>query len=141
MPAITRWFIKTSFVYFLLALVIGVIIGVQALGTFSFPAANLYPTYVHVFVEGWLTMLIIGVAIWMFPKYTIEKPRGNEALSWLTYILFNIGLALRILSEPFAGVKGYSTSLLAAVLIVAAGLQWLGGITFVINAWGRVKVK
>jgi hypothetical protein len=141
MPAITRWFIKTSFVYFILALILGIVLGLQALGKLSFTTTNLYPTYIHVLAEGWITMLIIGVAIWMFPKFTLDRPRGNEALGWTSYILLNAGLVLRIISEPLVGATGNHSLVWALVLTLAAGLQWLGGMAFVVNAWGRVKVK
>jgi hypothetical protein len=89
MPTITRWYIKTSFGYFILAMAIGIVLGIQSMQPTAFPAADLYPTYIHILTEGWLTMLIIGVALWMFPKLTLELPRGNPTLGWSSYILLN----------------------------------------------------
>jgi len=141
MPALTRWFIKTSFLYFALALVAGVVIGAQAVWNFSPPGADLYPTYFHLLVEGWITMLIIGVVFWMFPKYTLEQPRRSPGLGWASYILLNMGLVLRIISEPANAVVGTPASVWAILLVIAAALQWLGGMAFVVNSWGRVKEK
>ena len=141
MPALTRWFIKTSFLYFALALVTGVVIGAQAVWDSSPLGADLYPSYFHLLAEGWITMLIIGVVFWMFPKYTLEQPRHSAGLGWASYILLNLGLVLRIISEPANTVVGTPASVWAILLVVAAALQWLGGMAFVVNSWGRVKEK
>ena len=141
MPPLTRWFIKTSFMYFILALFAGVILGVQAVWAFTPPASDLFPSYFHLLAEGWITMLIIGVVFWMFPKYTLERPRGSEKLGWASYILLNLGLLLRLISEPVNAAVGAPTSLWAILLTLAALLQWLGGMAFVLNSWARVKEK
>ncbi len=141
MRSLSRWFIKTSFVYFILALLAGVFLAIQATWKIPWVTAIIYPTYLHLMTEGWITMLIIGVAIWMFPKFSLEKPRGNEGLGWACYILLNAGLFLRLISEPVIGQAGRESLFWGGLLIAAALLQWLGGMAFVINAWGRVKVK
>jgi heme/copper-type cytochrome/quinol oxidase subunit 1 len=141
MRTLTRWFIKTSFVYFILALLVGVMLGAVSIWDLPVSAAKIYPSYLHLMVEGWITMLIIGVAIWMFPKFSQEKPHGDERLGWACYVLLNTGLLLRIISEPQADLSGSIATMWAAILTLAALLQWLCGMAFVINAWGRVKVK
>ncbi len=141
MPPLTRWFIKTAFVYFILALLAGVVLGAQAVWGFSPPAADLMPTYFHLLAEGWITMLIIGVAFWLFPKLTLEQPRGSLGLGWASYVLLNLGLVLRVISEPVNTIVGNPASVWAIVLTLAAILQWLGGMAFVINSWRRVKEK
>lgn len=137
MPVLTRWFIKTSLVYLTLALLTGLALALQGFGWFNLP--GLFPVYIHLFTMGWLTLLIFGIAYWMFPKFTIQRPRGSEALGWATYLLANLGLILRALAEPIntavpGGVWGW-------VLAVSALAQWLSGLIFVLNTWGRVKEK
>ncbi len=141
MPTLTRWYIKTSFVYLIAALVMGVLLAAAGTWRSDYPLVNFTPVYLHIFAEGWLTLLIIGVAVWMFPKLTLQKPRGSEALGWASYLMLNLGLVLRIISEPAVGAAGRTGSIWAWLLAVAALLQWAGGMTFVLNAWGRIKVK
>lgn len=86
-------------------------------------------------------MLIIGVVFWMFPKFSPQQPRGNLGLGWASYILLNLGLFIRLISEPLIGSVSHSLSIWGILLVVAALLQWLGGMAFVINSWGRVKEK
>jgi len=139
MPPLTRWFIKTSLVYFILALTVGLFLAVQGIWSLSLRLAGMFPVYIHLLVEGWLTLLIMGVVFWMFPKYTRDRPRGSEALGWATYILVNVGLIIRVISEPINTQQ--PAMLWGWLLVTAAVLQWSGGMAFVANTWSRVKEK
>ena len=139
MPPLTRWYIKTALVYLVLALFSGLLMAAQSLWHISFPWAGSLQVYIHLLVLGWVTELIFGVVYWMFPKYTREKPRGSEALGWASYVLLNAGLVLRVIGEPLLGQN--PALLWGWLLVFSAGLQWLGGLAFVGNTWGRVKEK
>ena len=139
MPPLTRWFIKTSLVYFIFALTVGLLLAVQGIWSLSLRLAGMFPVYIHLLVEGWLTLLIMGVVFWMFPKYTRDRPRGSEALGWATYILVNVGLIIRVISEPINTQQ--PAMLWGWLLVTAAVLQWSGGMAFVANTWSRVKEK
>jgi hypothetical protein len=132
MPLLTRIFIKTAIICLALALVLGILLA-------SGVTNGLFPVYIHLLVFGWLTQLIFGVVFWMFPKYSVEKPRGSEALGWWTYALLNIGLLLRAIAEPIQSAR--PNPLGGWMLIFSASLQFLSGMLFVINSWGRVKEK
>ncbi len=138
MPTVTRWFIKTSFVCLALALITGILLALQTeLGLAALSA--LFPIYIHLLVFGWLTQLVFGVVYWMFPKWSIEKPRRSEPLGWWTYGLLNVGLLLRAISEPIQSVAPDPAA--AWTLVVSALLQFAAGLTFVINSWARVKER
>lgn len=97
----------------------------------------LWPTYVHLLVVGWLTQLIFGVAYWMFPRYPVERLSGSERLGWATFVLLNLGLLLRVIAEPWHALAGRG----AALLVSSALLQLLGGWTFVVNTWPRIRER
>jgi hypothetical protein len=138
MPALTRWFVKTSFIYLALALIAGLLVELQSSLKLT-TLGGLFPVYIHLFVLGWITQLIFGVVFWMFPKYSIEKPRRSESLGWWTYALLNAGLFLRVIAEP---IHSTQPSILSAwLLVVSAFIQFLAGLGFVINTWGRVREK
>ena len=132
--------LKTSLVYLLLALLIGLL---QALSpvlnlTAQMPfLRQIEPVRVHLFVVGWISLLIFGVVIWMFPKYSREQPRGPEWLGWACYGLLNAGLALRVVGESAA----QPGTVFGWLLVASALLQWLAALAFFINAWARVKEK
>jgi hypothetical protein len=135
MPTLTRWFLKSALVYLLLALCAGILLALPD----ADPIAGLFPVYLHLLTFGWLTQLIFGIALWMFPKYTAAKPRGHEWLGWSTFVLLNAGLVLRVIFEPLNGIA--ASTLTGWMLVTAALLQWLSGVAFVANTWKRVREK
>ncbi len=139
MPVLTRWFVKTSLVYFVAALVLGIAQAAQAPLRLAPGLAVAGPVYVHLLVVGWITQMIFGVAYWMFPKYSKETPRGSDRLAILSYLSLNAGLLLRVIAEPAATLRpgtGFGPA-----LGLSAALQWLGGMAFVVNTWTRVKER
>lgn len=137
MPVLTRWYVKTAIVYLVIALLLGAVLagnGLVPLPAFLLLAA---PAQIHLFVVGWLTQLIFGIAYWMFPKATAQQPRGNDALAVLTYVCLNLGLVTRVIGEPWQAV---TPGVVAGTLLVTSGvLQWLGGVGFAVLAWPRVR--
>ncbi|NOY99501.1 MAG: cbb3-type cytochrome c oxidase subunit I [Chloroflexi bacterium] len=133
MPTIVRWYVKTALLYLALALGLGILL---AAGIWR---AALTPSYWHLFIVGWLTQLIFGIALWMLPSFTRERPRGNELLSWAVYVVLNAGLLLRAIAEPLRAVQVGAAALWGQALVISAILQWLAALGFVINAWPRVR--
>ncbi len=129
MPKLSRYFIKTAFFHLLLGL------GVSLFSSIQPSFAYLRPVYIHLITIGWLSQLIMGVAYWMFPKFSKEAPRGNEKLSWLVYGLINLGLLFRAIGE------GFPSSGFDWMLVLSALCLFLAGWGFVLNSWGRVKER
>jgi hypothetical protein len=75
----------------------------------------------------------------MFPKYSKEKPRGNEGVAWATFGLLNVGLFLRVLGQPLNTLAPDAEW--GWLLVASAIMQWLAGMAFVVNTWSRVKER
>ncbi len=138
MPLITRVFLRTALVYFVAALAVGTLDTLDVVAP-ALRVAGLRPVYFHLLMVGWVTQLIIGVALWMFPKYSSERPRGSDTLSWVTYGLLNAGLILRALAEPL--LAGPGGAVWGWLLAASAVLQMLAGWLFVANTWPRVRER
>ncbi len=138
MPPLTRWFIKTSFLYLSLALIAGLLLAIQPVLNLNLPG-GIFPVYIHLLAFGWLTQLIFGVIFWMFPKYSMERPHRSERLGWWTYVLLNLGLFLRAITEPIQTVQPNPIS--GWGLVISAILQLCAGLAFVVNTWGRVRER
>jgi hypothetical protein len=136
MPLIVRWYLKTSLVYLVAALLMGIANSLQGLAAIP---AGLGPVFIHLLVVGWITQLIFGVALWMFPKQSTARPRGSERLAWAGYGLLNAGLALRVVGEPLAAAQPGGWT--GWILVASAVIQWLAGVAFAANTWGRVKMR
>lgn len=139
MPTLTRWFIKSSLIYLIAALILGLVLALRFLVSLPPFVDFMGPAYFHLFMVGWVTQMIFGVVYWMFPIITREQPRGSLWLGWAVYGLLNVGLLLRVLGEPLVASRpegGFGW-----LLVVSAVLQWVAGLSFVINSWSRVKGK
>ncbi len=133
MPSLTRWFVRTSLLYLVLASLMGILIAARL----PIVPTGLTPVYLHLFIVGWLTQLIFGVMHWMFPKDTNDKPRGDEGLVWAVFVMLNVGLVLRAVAEPLNARD--DSQFWGTALALSALLQWLAGLGFVVNSWRRVK--
>jgi hypothetical protein len=129
MPTVTRWALKTALAWAASAMVVGVLLAWP--GAPSLP----YPTYLHLLTVGWLSNLIFGVAHWMFPRASAERPRGDVRTAWAGWGLLNAGLLFRIIGEGAAGPTP------SFVLVVSALLQLLAVWSWVIHLWPRVKAR
>ncbi|MER2598452.1 MAG: hypothetical protein ABTQ73_02930 [Caldilineales bacterium] len=139
MPTLTRLYVKTSLVYLVAALLLAVVFALAQATTLPLLLAAAGPVYVHLFLVGWVTQLIMGIVFWMFPKQSRERPRGSERLAAVVYGLLNAGLVLRVVGEPARAVS--PAALWSWLLAASALLQWLAGVGFVANTWGRVKER
>jgi hypothetical protein len=139
MPMITRTMIKTALVYAATGMLLSALWLVDA-GLPLHPVLRaVQPTALHLIVVGWLTQLIFGVALWMFPPWSKAQPRGSDALGWSCYGLLNAGLVLRLIAEP---LNSYSPlPLLRWMLVAAATAQVIAVWLFVALVWRRIRGK
>jgi hypothetical protein len=139
MPTLTRWYVKTALVYFIVALGVAVLLAARNLLRLPPLVDTLGPPYLHLLLIGWMTQLIMGIVFWMFPKYSREQPRHSEGAAWAVYAMLNIGLLLRAIGEPANTLR--TERVWDYLLLISAMLQWLAGLVFVANTWGRVKER
>jgi heme/copper-type cytochrome/quinol oxidase subunit 1 len=138
LPKLTRFYLKSSFVWLLLALTLAILqVWPQVQRAALVRAAT--PLKFHFLMLGWVLQLIFGVIYWMFPKASQERPRGHEGRNWLAFILINMGLLLRSITEPFNTI--YPSPTLGFFLAASGLAQWLGVSMFVLEAWPRVKLR
>lgn len=139
MPTLSRAFIKSGLLFFAAALLLWVaIIGRAFFGLPSFLGAMM-PSFFHLLMVGWITQIIFGVSIWMFPAQTRENPRGSGKLGWTCFYLLNFGLLMRLIGEP--AVLATGSAALGAVLLFSGFFQLLAGAAYVKLIWSRVKGK
>jgi len=136
MPAPTRWLIRAALLWLVTALILGVAMQLPAADQLPLLRAA-WPTYLHLLVVGWLTQLIFGVALWLFPRHSAARPRGSDALAWTTFILLNLGLILRVSGEPRRALGGDAQ----VMLVLSAVAQLVAVAAFVGNVWPRVRER
>ena len=132
-----RYFIRTALICLLAAFFAGALVLVNQGLALDARIGLLLPVFYHLLMVGWATQMICGVALWMFPPYSREQPRGDERLGWFTYAALNSGLLLRVVAEPLHALGPAPWS--GWVLALSALLQVLAIWAFVAAIWRRVK--
>lgn len=134
MPLIARIFLKTGVVYFVLSLMLGLIIQLEIL---TIPP--LFYLFWHMLMLGWITQIIMGVSMWMFPGRVREESFKNQQWGWVAYVGLNIGLVLRIIAEPWVNTS--SAQIWRILLLISALLQFVAVVSYAREIWPRVKGK
>jgi cytochrome c oxidase cbb3-type subunit 1 len=127
MSRITVWFIKCAMIYFLLAVLLGILLSVMG------PVYPYMPIHVHFNLLGWMSMMVFGVGYHILPRFS-GKPLWSERLSLWHLWLANIGLI-----GMAAGwlVRGYGGG--AQVLLVFALVESVSIVFFALNMFKTIK--
>jgi hypothetical protein len=88
---------------------------------------------------GWITQIIMGVSIWMFPGRTRDEGFKAQMKPWLTYLFLNTGLLLRIFAEPLTALTEFE--LWPVLLAISAALQFAAVIFYLLEMWPRIQSK
>ena len=126
MPRVSAWFVRASLGH----LVFGFSVGALLLADRGVPFAPglwaLRGAHVEVLLVGWIVQLVMGVAIWIFPRVALRRaPQRSAIAAWLALGLLNGGVVLAALGGPLA-VAGRLAEIAAAA-------------SFVAHLWGRVS--
>lgn len=136
MPKVTRWFIKAAIFYFAAGVLLALFAELPAVSTGSL----LLPVYWHMLVMGWITQVIMGVSIWMFPRKHRNKKKQEPVLGWLAFWLLNSGLILRFVSEPFLPVI-QDSKIISALVLISSILQVSATIAYIAEIWPRLQPR
>lgn len=133
MPPLSRWCVRAAVVYLIAGMGIGswMLIRQAQRAPVGRPWGVLHA---HILLMGFLLLLVIGVAFWMFPR--VHGQRTGRDIGWVSFALLNAGLVLRVVAEPLAADGG---AFWRVVLGASAVLPTLGAIAFGLAIWPRVR--
>ena len=138
MPPLVRRYVKTSFVFLTLGLLLGgwIIVGEFVLGVY--PPRLHVTAHVHLLLVGFMLMIVMGVATWMFPRPAREDGGYRPGLAEAVYWLMTLATAFRAGGEILAAWFDVRS---LRLLIALGGLgQLVGSALFVANMWRRVRM-
>lgn len=130
MPQLSRFFIRAGFVCLVLGMAAGLVASVSP------TLAVVRPTWIHLITVGWLTQLIFGVGLWLFPPVRTNQAQSARG-GWTGFWLLNSGLLLRVIGEPLTAFTGKGEPL----LLLSALLQLLAIVVLVIILAPRVRAR
>lgn len=131
-----RYFIKTSFVFFAVGLGAGLYIYAANLFGWFVPT-TLISAHTHILLVGGVLMMILGVAIWFFPRPPKESSRYNPTVVLLLYGLFTLATSLRFILEVLAGI--YILRALYLGGFIASIFQIIAIAGLIYQVWGRIR--
>lgn len=135
MPKYSVWTIRCALIYLATGFTFGGLLlankGVTASPAISPIIWQLLPAHMEFLLVGWMVQLVLGMAFWILPRFSLEPKRGNVSLAWLSFGLLNLGIWL----AGFAPLFGAQAWLLFAGRAAQAG----AALAFAAHAWPRVK--
>ena len=139
MPPLVRRYIKTSFVFLVAGLLLGGYVLIAEFLVGRYPPRLLITAHVHLLLVGFVLMIVMGVATWMFPRPGRDDAHYRPAVAEAVYWIMTLGTALRAISEVAAGgAEGGAP--LRALIVLGGSAQLLGALLFVGNMWWRVRM-
>jgi heme/copper-type cytochrome/quinol oxidase subunit 1 len=117
-PPLVRRYIKTSFVFLIAGLVLGGYIIVAEFLAVSYPARLLVTAHAHLLLVGFMLMVVMGVATWMFPRPARDDTRYRPGLAEAVYWLMTLATARRAGAATLQGGAGAAPS--------AGSSRWAG---------------
>ena len=137
MPPLIRRYVKTSFAFLLAGLLIGASVTVgQSVG--AYPPRLFVTAHVHLLLVGFMLMIVMGVATWMFPRPARDDRRYRPELAETVYWVMTVSTAVRAAAELAAPLCALPR---LRFVIALGGLgQVAGAGLFVLNMWWRVRM-
>ena len=138
MTPLVRRYIKTSFVFLLWGLLLGGWIIVAEFVAGRYPPRLFITAHVHLLLVGFMLMMVMGVATWMFPRPARDDTAYRPVLAEVVYWVMALATALRALAEMLEGL--FPSGALRLFIAVGGLGQVLGALLFVVNMWRRVRM-
>lgn len=128
MSSITVWFIRCAMIYFLLAILLGIMM------TMTGPVYPWRPIHTHFNLLGWMSMMIFGVGYHILPRFS-GKPLWSDRLATAQLWIANIGL----LGMAFGWIITSSETGSTALLTLFAVVEAVSVVFFVLNMLLTIK--
>jgi heme/copper-type cytochrome/quinol oxidase subunit 1 len=137
MTPLVRRFLKTAILFLVAGLVIGGWMMLQRELTGQFASAYVRSAHTHAILVGFVMMMILGVAQWMFPRPAKDDTRYSPRLAETAYWMLTSGTAVRVVGEL---LHARTDALWLRYTVLAAGAAQIAGLlVFFANMWSRIR--
>jgi cbb3-type cytochrome oxidase subunit 1 len=137
MHSLVRRYLKTAIVFLAVGLLIGIWMQAERDLLGHYPGTYERSAHTHAILVGFVMMMILGVALWLFPRPAKEDVRYTPALAEAAYWLVTVGTATRIAGEL---ARPYTAAMPVRAATFAAGLSQVVGLgVFFYTMWSRIR--
>ena len=137
MHSLVRRYLKTAIAFLATGLLIGawMLVRRELLGRFPTPYET--SAHTHALLVGFVMLMILGVALWLFPRPEKGDERYRPAVAEGAYWLVTLGTLARVAGEL---LRHATDARLLRWAIVLAGVAQVAGIAlFFHTMWSRIR--
>jgi heme/copper-type cytochrome/quinol oxidase subunit 1 len=135
--SLVRRYIKTAVAFLAVGLGLGLYLMVRREATGAWPNPYLITAHAHAILVGFLMFMILGVALWLFPRAKADDPRYRPERIAAAYWILLIGTAARVVGEtlkPWLALRWLGWGAVAGGTLQAIGL-----LVFFWAMWPRIR--
>lgn len=137
MYTLVRRFIKTGIAFLFTGLTLGAILLVRRELLGLWPHPHLVSAHAHAVLVGFVMFLILGVALWLFPRAAKDDRRYSPTRAALAYWILLTSTASRFVAEM---ARAWSGSQVLAWIVVVGGLGQIVGLgVYFWTMWSRIR--
>jgi heme/copper-type cytochrome/quinol oxidase subunit 1 len=137
MHTLVRRYIKTAILFLATGLLLGGWMIVRRELYSDFPSLYVVSAHTHAILVGFVMMMILGVALWLFPRPDKADERYQPAVANVAYWLLAVGTAGRVAGEL---ARPTVPALWLRWSVVLLGFAQIAGILlFFYTMWGRIR--
>ncbi|MGA9836444.1 MAG: cbb3-type cytochrome c oxidase subunit I [Gemmatimonadaceae bacterium] len=137
MHTLVRRYIKTAIAFLMVGLAIGGWMIIQRELRHQYPGPYEISAHTHAIFVGFVMMMILGVALWLFPRPERNDNRYRPALAEAAYWFVAIGTGTRVPGELLRAFV--EAAWLRWIVVVSGFLQIVGLALFFYTMWPRIR--
>ncbi len=132
-----RSFIKTSLTFLFVGIFTGLYMSLSRYVFEQGMAPDLISAHAHLILAGSVMMMIMGIALWFFPRPASDDKRYNPDLIRFAYWMMTISTAVRFVAQ--ASVAFIELPELRGTIAAASTFQVIAFGLFFYSMWDRIR--
>ena len=132
-----RYFVKTSIIFLIVGIFTGLYMSLDKHLFYTGFSPELISAHTHIILVGSVMMMIMGVALWFFPRAEKDDKKYNPDLILVTYWIMTVSTALRFLFQVIGSF--IESKYIETGISVFSIFQVLAIILFFYAMWGRIR--
>lgn len=132
-----RYFVKTSVVFLFVGILTGLYMSFAKYIYQTGYTQELISAHTHIILVGSVIMMIMGVALWFFPRAEKDDKKYNPDLILIIYWLMTIATGLRFVFQVIGSF--YYIPWVNILIPIYSSLQVVAMILFFYSIWGRIR--